>query len=88
MASQLEIIGEIACSCCGRPTPVKVQKNGLVMVYCTWCGNKNMSYAQKSTEIIKSRMTPNAAEKTPDNTPETVPPEQKPAPKPKAGFWA
>lgn len=84
MASQLEIIGEIACSCCGKIAPVKVQKNGHTMVYCSWCGLKSQSYAQKATDITKSRMTPAAQEKTPETA---QPAETKPAPKPKTGFF-
>lgn len=76
MATAREMLGEAPCLCCGRPTPVKAQANGLAIMTCNWCDVKVQSFSADSDRRMRSRITAGTAPKQPEATPAPAPAHQ------------
>jgi len=75
MARANEVIGEAACTCCGRDTPVKQMGNGLAVMTCPWCGTKTQAFTERGNALIRAKIKGQAAP-----APAAAPAERKPNP--------
>ncbi|MBB5190673.1 hypothetical protein HNQ50_001395 [Silvimonas terrae] len=56
MATARAMLGEAPCLCCGKPTPVKEQANGLAIMTCNWCDVKVQSFSKISDAKMRARI--------------------------------
>lgn len=92
MRKPRQIIGQMACTCCGKVQPVHQQSNGYAIQTCGWCNSTLQAFGPESDKLIRQRAGISQAEpeKVPEVAPKAAEQIRKPnpaAPAEGSGFW-